>query len=435
MPRSRQSGAQRPYRYTHTWYTIENGERVRHERKRWRVRIELGLDSNGKRIRKTITADTSRECMDKLRKARAELRETGSIGSTRKPLFGVYYDMFMDNAKHRLAPGTYANYRTTGRGYLEEYRDRRIDRFTPLDVERLLDRIIRDGKSYSYMRHARTMLNQIFDLAVRDTVIPVNPVSSVKVRQNHTVSKRRAFTIPEIRAFLKATIPLGDDGAAIWWWRFMTGMRQAELLGAELDNLHLDADEPYYLLTGSLAFLPQDHGCGKADDGSWNCGRERAAYCTNPILRVPDGFVMRRLTNSLCIKRPKNGRSRWIPLSPELVEVTRRYLNAVRDRPNPLGLLFPNPDGSPRTVKQDNAEFDMLLEKAGMDPKQRTGHETRYSAVTLMRRAGVDRKAEREIIGHVDDRVDDMYMTVDAEQKMMAVEAIGRQLRLEPPTE
>lgn len=434
MPRRRQSGAQRPYRYRHVWYTTENGERVRHERMRWRVRIDLGVGPDGKRIRRSFTADTSRECMDKLRKAREEYAKTGTLKSTRTPTLAHYVDLYMDHALHHLAPNTYISYKACLK-YLGDILGMRVDAITPLTIDNVLERTRRTGVGYSTVNQTRTVIRQSLALAVRDRTIAANPADSTSSQKRRLKKERRAFTIPEIRAFLEATMPLGEAGAAIWWWRFFTGMRQGELLGACVEDLHLDADMPFYVVNWSMTEIPYDHGCGRTPDGGWECGYRRGSYCPKRVLRAPSDMELRRVTDHMWLKRPKNGRPRWIPLSPELVEVTRRYLNAVKDRPNPHGLLFRNEDGSPRTAHQDNAEFDMLLEKAGMDPKQRTGHETRYSAVTLMRRAGVDRKAEREIIGHVDDRVDDLYMTLDAEQKMEAVESIGRQLRLEPPVE
>ena len=113
---------------------------------------------------------------------------------------------------------------------------------------------------------------------------------------------------------------------------------------------------------------------------------------------------------------------------PELAEVLRRYLDATRDWPNPYGLLFRNPDGSPVTPKQDAAEFKQWLERAGLDPSTRFGHETRYSAVTLMRRGGGDQKAVEEIIGHTSIQVDNIYRTVDMEEKQQTAGLIGAAL-------
>ena len=65
-----------------------------------------------------------------------------------------------------------------------------------------------------------------------------------------------------------------------------------------------------------------------------------------------------------------------------------------------------------------------------MDPEERTGHETRYSAVTLMRKAGKDTKAIEEMIGHTSVKVDDIYTTIDSEQRADTVQAIPQALRL-----
>ena len=431
MARKRATGAQRPYLYTQTYYvTGPDGERQKKTRQYWRVRIDLGTDANGRRVQRTFTGKTSRECMDKLKAARETLAQTGTLAKrSRKARFGEYLDRFLDRAKHKVAPSTYAHYESIGRRHLDKYRGMLLESFTPVTIEDMLGEMSHAGMSGSYMRQARTILNQTFNLAVRDGALTANPVGTVKVTRRDRPD-RKAFTIPEIKAILLEASMMGVEQGAIWWWRFFTGMRQSEILGAELRNLHLDVDHPYYLLEGSLAEIPREHGCGQQVSGVYPCGRTRAAYCPQAEWKIPDGFEMRPLEGRLAIKLPKNGRSRIIPISVELAQVMERYLDAVKGQPNPHGLIFHNPDGGPRLWKQDTREFDDLMERAGLDPRTHTGHETRYSAVTLMRRAGVDRKAELEIVGHVDDRVDDIYMSVDAEQKARAVGAIGEQLKL-----
>ena len=209
-------------------------------------------------------------------------------------------------------------------------------------------------------------------------------------------------------------------------------MRQAEILGAQIRCLHLDAEQPWYEVKTTLAEIPRVHGCGKKKDGKWPCGHHFGARCPKARWRVPDGYVMEQLEGRLCLITPKSGKSRPVPLVPELAEVMRRYLQATQDWPNPYGLIFRNRDGSPRIWKTDGAEFRALLTKAGMDPAERTGHETRYSAVTLMRKAGKDTKAIEEMIGHTSVKVDDIYTTIDSEQRADAVEAIPQALQLPP---
>jgi integrase len=158
---------------------------------------------------------------------------------------------------------------------------------------------------------------------------------------------RRAYSVAELRSMLYTTLNQPIQQSAIWWWRLLTGMCQAEILGAELDHLHIDAPNHYYELTGSLAEIPREHGCGTPANGKYPCGHAKGGLCAQAKWRIPDGFTMRPLQGRLCIKTPKSGRLRMVPIVPQLAEVMRRYFDATKDVPNPHGLIFRNPDGSP----------------------------------------------------------------------------------------
>lgn len=431
MPKQRATGAAKPYTYWHTYKVKgKDGEPVTKRAQRWMVRVDLGTDADGRRIRKTLTGKTSTEVKDKLRAAREELRDTGTL-SDRTARLSSYVDIFLDRAKQRVAPKTYGAYRACVTRYCKDWMGVRMTDFVPTTIQRILDKAREDGRSVSYRHQLWTCLDQIFDMAMGDRVIRINPVKGVKVRGLSKVQTgRRAFSVPELKSMLMATLDMPPSEGAIWWWRLFTGMRQSEILGAQIKYLHLDDEQPWYELRHSLADIPREHGCGPKEDGAWPCGHYYAARCPRARWRVPDGYTMEHLEGRLCLVTPKSGQARPVPLVPQLVEVMRRYLKATRDWPNPHGLIFRNRDGSPRLWATDTAEFKTLLEKAGMDPEERTGHETRYSAVTLMRKAGKDTKAIEEMIGHTSIKVDDIYTTIDSQQRADAVKAIPDALRL-----
>ncbi|AKV55541.1 site-specific recombinase, phage integrase family [Bifidobacterium actinocoloniiforme DSM 22766] len=431
MPKSRGTGAAKPYTYWSS-YTVKksDGTIERKRVQRWKVRLDLGYDADGKRIRKTFTGKTSAEVKAKLAAARKEIRDTGAI-SDKSASLRKYADLFLSSAQQRVAPSTWGAYRTCVEKYCKDWMSLRIADFVPTTIQRILDRAKEDGRSVSYRHQLWTCLDQIFDLALGDRVIQINPVKGVKVRGLSEVDTgRRAFSVPELKSLLMATLDMPPSQAAIWWWRLFTGMRQSEILGAQLKYLHLDGQRPWYDLRRSLAQIPRDHGCGPKVDGRWPCGRSTGGLCPDAKWRVPDGYLMEHLTGRLCLVAPKSGKARPVPIVPELAQVMCFYLQATEDWPNPYGLIFRERDGSPRIWAKDTREFKALVAAAGMDPRERTGHETRYSAVTLMRRAGKDTKAIEEMIGHTSVKVDDIYTTVDAEQRADAVQAIPQALNL-----
>lgn len=89
-----------------------------------------------------------------------------------------------------------------------------------------------------------------------------------------------------------------------------------------------------------------------------------------------------------------------MPLVSQLVEVMRRYLNAIMNWSNLRGFIFRNRIGNLRLWSTDTAEFKTLREMAIIDQNERTGHEIHYSLVSLMCEAGKVIKAIEEMIDH-----------------------------------
>lgn len=432
MSKKRAAGAARPYPYTATYTNVtKDGERHTRKVQRWKIQLDLGTGSDGKRVRKTYTGKTSAEAKRKYDEARRQIAQHGTIADSKATL-RQYCDQFLASAQQRVAPKTWQQYRSIVDHYiLDTEKASRISDILPSGIQTILDRARAQGRSLSYRHKIWTTLDQIFDVALADRTIQTNPVKSVRLKGMSEIDTgRRAYSVAEMRSMLYTTLNQPIQQAAIWWWRLYTGMRQSEILGAETTNLHLDTPNPYYQLTGSLAEIPRDHGCGQPTDGHYPCGHAKGGLCPQAKWRIPDGFTMRHLTGRLCIKTPKSGRSRIIPIVPELAAVMRRYLDATNEGPNPYGLIFRNADGSPRIWKQDTAEFKALLTASGIDASERHGHETRYSAVTLMRKAGKDQKAIEEMIGHTSIEVDNIYTSVDQQMRADAASAITDALNM-----
>ncbi|KFI66073.1 tyrosine-type recombinase/integrase [Bifidobacterium cuniculi] len=386
----------------------------------WRQKVVEGV---------VVEAKTLREVLAKASGKRRELQETGHVSVRgRKPVLHKYIEMFLELKEKELAPKTMVGYRVICRRLDGACGQDRVDSFTPMTLRLLLERLWGE-KSFSTRKHAQHIMSQIFGLAVDDGVIMVNPMAGVKVKQprgSQSVDARSAFSVPELKMMLMVSARWPLDKAARMWFRIFTGARQGEILGAVAEDLHLDAPVPYYDLRWALTEVTWRHGCGSmGEDGRWACGRKRGGSCPDRRHGIPRGFVCRELEGRWMLKLPKSYKPRTVPLVPELVEVMRRYLDYVAAWPNPHGLLFRHEDGSLVTGKEDTADFKELLVECGMDPEEHQGHETRHSAVTILRKAHADTKTIMEVIGHSSLAVDDLYMHVDDEQKSEAMNVLG----------
>jgi len=198
--------------------------------------------------------------------------------------------------------------------------------------------------------------------AVRQQVVTDNPAVRVKLLKSSGESKRRAFTLPEIRRILKAC---GDDTE--WRGLVLFGLYLGQRLGdlAKLTWRAVDLD------TGEIAFSTK-----------------------------------------------KTGRRIVLPLVQPLVD----YLSALPASDSPNAYIFPNAATHKRTGSLSNQFREILVEAGLVEPlarghrstgKGRTGaretseisfHSLRHSAVTMLKAAGVSDFIAREIVGHERER-------------------------------
>lgn len=120
-----------------------------------------------------------------------------------------------------------------------------------------------------------------------------------------------------------------------------------------------------------------------------------------------------------------------MPIIPQLGIVLHRYLVAVKDMPNPYGLVFREPDSRPIDALDDRALFRDLMRKAGIpDYEHRYVHECRNSVVSLLFSMGVDAGIIQRIVGHSSLAMSEHYRTVPIEDLMHGMETLGDKLDL-----
>jgi len=215
--------------------------------------------------------------------------------------------------------------------------------------------------------------------AVRQGLLAVNPAVRVKLLKSTAESKRRAFTLDEIKRILRVC---GDDTE--WRGLVLFGLYLGQRLGdlARLTWRAVDLD------TGEVAFSTR-----------------------------------------------KTGRRIVLPLVQPLAD----YLASLPASDNPDAHIFPNAAKAKRTASLSN-QFRVILVEAGLvEPlphghrstgKGRTGaremseisfHSLRHRAVTMLKAAGVSDFMAREIVGHESTAVSRQYthLTTDDKRAVM----------------
>ena len=189
----------------------------------------------------------------------------------------------------------------------------------------------------------------------------------------------------------------------------------------------LDLDAGVYRVAWKLEEIPREHGCGGG------CGHARPAACPQARWRIPDGYDGRHLEGRYWLTRPKSNTGRLVPLVPQLVEALRRHLELSAGLPNPHGLIWHKPDGSPIGKADDGDAWRSLLLDAGVISEAKnhaggttlTGHVARHTAITVLAEMGVDFQLIGEIVGHSSEQVTRIYRHARESEKQAAMATLG----------
>jgi integrase len=277
---------------------------------------------------------------------------------------------------------TYARYKRVIErftGFLGEAKSKRdLSTLQASDIARFRDREAKE-LSRSTANLSVKVLRICLGEAVRQGLLAVNPAVRVKLLKSTAESKRRAFTLAEIKRILKAC----DDDVE---WR-----------GLVLFGLYLGQR------LGDLARL------------TW-----RAVDMEN---------------GEIAFSARKTGRRIVLPLVQPLTD----YLASLRANDDANTFIFPHAASAKRTASLSNQFREILVEAGLVQPLPRghksTGkgrsqareaseisfHSLRHSAVTMLKAAGVSDFIAREIVGHESAAVSRQYTHLTTDDKRAAM--------------
>jgi integrase len=300
------------------------------------------------------------------------------------PTVREYFNSWVTRKKPETAPSTYCFYHDKAQRFLDwlgSRADQQIGLITREDVlafraaelERVAPRSV---------NHAIKFLRMVFKTAKEDGKYhDENPASGVKTVKFRDGSRRRGFTIPEIRRVLESA---NDEWKSLIFFGLYTGQRLGDLARLTWENVDLDRDE----------------------------------------IR----FVSR-----------KTGRTMIIPIAPPL----RARIEKLSAGDDPHQPLHPRAFASVEksgAVKTLSRQFYELLANVGLATRRahrrseaapgRDGprelspisfHSLRHTATSLMKNAGINASVVMDIIGHESEAISAHYTHIDEETKRKAL--------------
>jgi integrase len=326
-----------------------------------------------------LSADAAREVIaqgvsDVFTTANAESLESATIQS--------WCEKWLEAKSIEAEQSTHERYKRIIARFLEfigAKANRDVSTLQTHDIARFRDREAKE-RARATANLTLKVLRVCFGEAEKQDLLTVNPAKRVKLLKASKESKRRGFTLAEIKRLLKAC---GDN--VEWRGLVLFGLYLGQRLGdlAKLTWRAVDLD------SGEIAFTTR-----------------------------------------------KTGRRIVLPLVEPLID----YLSGLPASDNPNAYIFPNLAMHKRTNSLSNQFREIMADAGLVEPraheKTKQGrsqaretseisfHSLRHSAVTMLKAAGVSDFIAREIVGHESAAVSRQYTHLTTDDKRAAMRGL-----------
>jgi integrase len=343
------------------------GSIYRRKDKRWEAIVDVGVDDDGQRKRKSIYGRTRHEVAEKLDADKAS-RGVGPVAGPDETV-GSFLTRWVDAAGVRES--TRDHYRRYVRRHLIPTLGRvALQRLTIEHVEGLLRSKLEAGLAPQSVHHIRAILRNGLARALRNGLVTRN-VAELADPPHVAEYEPRFLTVDEARAFLAAAE--GDRLETLYSVALALGLREGEALGLRWVDVDLEA---------------------------------KSLHVARTLQRIPG--------KGLQLLEPKTAKSRRTIALPDRVLRTLRAQRArqLEERVfagaawQEQGLVFTTLQGRPLSATHViNGSFRRICDRAGIayGTRGRRGlrfHDLRHSAATLLLAQGVPQRVVMEQLGH-----------------------------------
>ena len=207
--------------------------------KTYEAKVSLGRNPlTGKLDRRTVTAKTRAEVVDKMQALEAN-RRYGRLADSRGWTFGGYLQRWLDHKEQTGARATTMQSYRYALNRLAPLFNWPLEDVGPYEVDMVFGDLLKQGLSPTYVAAIRTRLISAIEQAERWDLVPRNWAKRTAVIRVER-RKARAWTPEEALRFIEAA--QGHRLEALYYLALITGMRRGELLGLHWSDIEFAQD-------------------------------------------------------------------------------------------------------------------------------------------------------------------------------------------------
>jgi integrase len=400
-------------------------------RGRWVGSLEAGTTAKGTRRRPKVVGKTEAEVRRKLRDKRRDVELHGVTEVSSRATVRSWGDEWLKIVQRTLAPNSYTPTRTAVTKWIvPTIGHKRFADLTPAHVRAVHDAMREHVADSTRVRHHWTLMSMLKAalleghpvsprvLAVPAPAAGTNDRTDMELEEAIAVMGAAAESLPHASRFAGA---------------LLQGVRQGESIGLTWDEC--DFKTRRVTLSWQVQPLPYNVKRDRTSGFRVPDGYEYQPLCLQNAdgQWVPAGTRGAKVMGQLCLVRPKSSKSwRVLPMVPWFHDALLAWREIAP--PSPHGLVWPKPDGQPRTTKADDEEWYGLQKAAGVrhpsGERFYTIHETRHTTATLLMEADVDPHIITAILGHSSIVTSRGYQHAGTKHTMPALQQVAERLQL-----
>lgn len=364
---------------------------------KYKVYLDIGKDSNGKRIRKQFYGKTKKEAEEK---RDLYLKQ---IDLDKRKYFAETFKIWLyEIAKNRVKPSSFDKYEGIFRNFFEEcpFYNAPIGDIKPVDVQKYYNSLFTLGKSSNSIKNANKLLKQFFNYCVDNDYIIKSPASGKKVYipiDEKNKKEVEVFTDDEIRKMV-----LQDEESFIKYAAlisYATGMRRGEILGLKESDIDYKNKQIHINRTVVTAYMVNSKG-----------NRTKKTYISIP-----------KTYNSI----------RTIPLPIGLIDVLKSVislknnmlLNGVNLKEEYKDMIFVSKQGNLIEASNFIRSWKNFLKRCDIEYKK--FHTLRHTYATKQFQAGIPTLTISKLLGHSSiDITLDIYTHISDKDKNKSLDTL-----------
>lgn len=364
------------------------------DKKYYRVRAKVGVDSNGKNIMKAFYGSSKKEAEEKRDEYLDGIKRGLEFNYDKLTFDKLFEDWFEIVLKPTLALSTYNRYEIQHRLHIKnaDFYSNKLLNVKSIDIQKHLNHI---ESSYTSLR-VYMLFTAFFKYCLKERLLIHNPMDSVARPVHEKVEKKEVLTkndIDKLLADFKSNSKL-----FIYVFATFTGLRQGEITALTHNDIDLD----------------------------------------NLTVNVNKSLNRTKVDKKVIvvINKPKTKQSiRQVPLPSNLVPVMQAHIQQEKLKHLKLGMPFTKENllftsNTCTALRSDRLTSRWRDYQSNANIHETNFHALRHTFCTLLAEQGVPIKTASVLMGHMDiNTTAKIYTHVDNEQKQKAIDKLDLLIR------